>query len=40
MAGISLPPGLYLIGAQPAATQRSQSELVFDLTRLVVSVVV
>ena len=35
MAGVSLPPGLYLIGAQPAAAQRSQDELAFDLTRLV-----
>ena len=35
---VSLPAGLYLIGAQPAATQRSASELAFDLNRLVVSV--
>jgi RNase P protein component len=38
LAGASLPPGLYLIGAQPTAAQRSQSELAFDLERLVVSV--
>ena len=40
IAGTSLPPGLYLIGAQPAAARRSQSELAFDLTRLAASVVV
>ena len=34
----SLPPGLYLIGAQAAAAQRSRAELVFDLDRLVASV--
>ena len=34
----SLPPGLYLIGAQPAAAQRSRVELEFDLQRLVGSV--
>ncbi|MGZ4804962.1 MAG: ribonuclease P protein component [Ilumatobacteraceae bacterium] len=34
----SLPPGLYLIGAQPAAAQRSGIELKFDLNRLVASV--
>jgi ribonuclease P protein component len=34
----SLPPGLYLIGAQAAAVQRSRAELVFDLDRLVASV--
>jgi ribonuclease P protein component len=34
----SLPPGLYLIGAQAAAAQRSQAELVFDVDRLVASV--
>ena len=34
----SLPPGLYLIGAQPAAAQRSQVELEFDLQRLVGSI--
>jgi hypothetical protein len=38
MAGTSLPPGLYLIGAQPVAAQRSQSELAFDLAKLVASV--
>ncbi len=37
LAGSSLPPGLYLIGAQPVAAQRSQSELAFDLSRLVAS---
>ena len=37
---VSLPPGLYLIGAQPIATQRSRSELAFDLARLAASVVV
>jgi RNase P protein component len=35
---VSLPPGLYLIGAQPVAAQRSRSELAFDLTRLAGSV--
>ena len=35
----SLPPGWYLIGAQPAATQRSRDELVFDIQRLLASVV-
>jgi ribonuclease P protein component len=34
----SLPPGLYLIGAQPGAAQRSSVELAFDLNRLVASV--
>ena len=34
----SLPPGQYLIGAQAAAAQRSRDELVFDLDRLVASV--
>jgi ribonuclease P protein component len=34
----SLPPGLYLIGAQPSAAHRSASELAFDLSRLVASV--
>ena len=34
----SLPPGLYLIGAQPIAVRRSSSELAFDLVRLVASV--
>jgi ribonuclease P protein component len=38
LAGATLPPGLYLIGAQPAAAQRSRDELEFDLGRLVVSV--
>ena len=38
LAGSSLPPGLYLFGAQPIAAQRSQSELAFDLARLVASV--
>jgi RNase P protein component len=38
LAGSSLPPGLYLIGAQSIAVQRSQSELAFDLSRLVASV--
>jgi len=33
----ALPPGLYLIGAQPVAAQRSRSELAFDLQRLVAS---
>ncbi|HEX2785655.1 MAG TPA: ribonuclease P protein component, partial [Ilumatobacteraceae bacterium] len=32
---VSLPPGLYLIGAQTDAAQRSGSELAFDLNRLV-----
>lgn len=35
----SLPPGWYLIGAQPAAAQRSRDELVFDVQRLLASVV-
>jgi ribonuclease P protein component len=34
----TLPPGWYLIGAQPIAAQRSQSELAFDLDKLVTSV--
>jgi RNase P protein component len=34
----SLPPGLYLIGAQAGAARRSSSELAFDLDRLVASV--
>ena len=38
MAHSSLPPGLYLIGAQPAAAQRSRDELVFDVNHLVASV--
>ena len=29
-----LPPGLYLLGAQPAAAARSYNELVFDVQRL------
>ena len=33
-----LPPGFYLIGAQPIAAQRSRSELEFDLVKLVASV--
>lgn len=33
-----LPPGLYLIGAQPTAAQRSANELQFDLLKLVGSV--
>ena len=38
LRNISLPPGLYLIGAQPTAAQRSRSELLFDLDRLVASI--
>jgi ribonuclease P protein component len=38
LEGVSLPPGLYLIGAQPIAARRSHSELAFDLNRLVGSV--
>jgi RNase P protein component len=34
---VALPPGLYLIGAQPVAARRSRSELEFDLQRLVAS---
>ena len=34
----SLPPGWYLIGAQPAAARRSRDELVFDVERLLDSV--
>jgi ribonuclease P protein component len=34
----SLPPGWYLVGAQPAAAQRSRDELVFDVQRLLASV--
>lgn len=33
-----LPPGFYLIGAQPTAAQRSANELQFDLLKLVGSV--
>jgi hypothetical protein len=38
MAGASLPPGFYLLGAQAAAAQRSHDELAFDLERLLASV--
>jgi RNase P protein component len=38
LADSSLPPGLYLFGAQAAAVQRSAAELVFDLDRIVASV--
>ena len=38
LAGSSLPPGLYLIGARPVAAQRSSAELAFDLRQLVASV--
>ncbi len=38
LAGASLPPGLYLLGAQPAAAQLSRVEPEFDLRRLVASV--
>jgi len=38
LANASLPPGLYLLGAQPGAAQRSRVELEFDLRRLVASV--
>ena len=38
MAGASLPPGFYLLGAQAAAAQRSHDELAFDLERLLGSV--
>ena len=38
LSGASLPPGLYLLGAKPAAVQRSRVELAFDLQRLVASV--
>ena len=38
LAATTLPPGFYLIGAQPIAAQRSTSELEFDLGRLVASV--
>jgi hypothetical protein len=37
LATIELPPGFYLIGAQPIAAQRSRSELEFDLVKLVAS---
>jgi ribonuclease P protein component len=36
--GTSLPPGWYLIGAQPGAARRSRDELVFDMQRLLDSV--
>jgi len=38
LAITELPPGFYLIGAQPVAAQRSRSELEFDLLELVASV--
>lgn len=38
LAASSLPAGLYLIGAQPAAARRSFVELEFDLRQLVASV--
>ncbi len=38
LAGETLPPGLYLIGAQPGAARRSAGELAFDLSHLLVSV--
>jgi len=38
LAQSTLPPGLYLIGAQPSAAQRTSSELMFDLRHLVASV--
>ncbi len=38
LTAIELPPGFYLIGAQPIAAQRSRSELEFDLVKLVASV--
>jgi RNase P protein component len=38
LAGVPLPSGWYLIGAQPIATQRSRNELAFDLAQLVDSV--
>jgi ribonuclease P protein component len=37
LADATLPPGLYLIGAQPIAARRSRDELTFDLQRLVAS---
>jgi RNase P protein component len=38
LSATTLPPGFYLIGAQPIAAQRSRSELEFDLLKLVASV--
>ena len=38
LATVELPPGWYLIGAQPIAAQRSRSELEFDLVKLVASI--
>jgi ribonuclease P protein component len=38
LAASSLPPGIYLLGAQPAAVRRSRDELAFDLERLIASV--
>jgi ribonuclease P protein component len=38
LTAIELPPGFYLIGAQPIAAHRSRSELEFDLLKLVASV--
>jgi RNase P protein component len=35
LATVELPPGFYLIGAQPIAAQRSRNELEFDLLKLV-----
>ena len=34
LSSCALPPGLYLLGAQPAAAARSYDELVFDIRRL------
>ena len=34
----NLPPGLYLVGAVPAAAQRSFNELAFDLSKLMTRV--
>jgi hypothetical protein len=38
LTATTLPPGFYLIGAQPIAAQRSKGELEFDLLKLVDSV--
>jgi ribonuclease P protein component len=38
LSTLELPPGFYLIGAQPIAAQRSRSELEFDLLKIVASV--